>query len=164
MQALRTFLRARQTSDKNAATMVSMRRGKFIVPPDEAKTFLELYCSSLDDITPANCMSLVWRPPQTYWKPMVFDFDFKLTKPEAVPDQLLSEIAGLACKTLLEVTKSEGIAVLLTRRPEPYEAFDKKANKTIFKYGMHVYVLGLLISRELACTVRERLMPPLKCC
>ena len=163
MQALRKFLRARQTSDFETCTMVSMRKGKYKINQDDAKTFLELYCSSLGDITPSNCMSLVWRPPPTFWQPMVFDFDFKLEKPEAVSDVLLTQIAELACKTLLHVTSCSGVALLMTRRPEPYESFDKKANKKIFKYGMHVYILGLLISRELACAVRKELIPPSSC-
>ena len=79
----------RRTDDKEKYNFVSLRGGKFYVPPEDAEEFLDLYCESLKDHTCESCMSLVWRPPHEYWKPMIFDFDFKMRDNTKLSDSTL---------------------------------------------------------------------------
>jgi len=161
MKALKTFMNEHRTDNKDC-TFLSLRGGKFLVPREKAEEFLELYCASLEDHTCETCMSLVWRPPHDYWKPMIFDFDFKKKDNTPLSDAILIEIAEHACSALQEVTKSQSFAVILTKRAEPYQAFDKKKKLTIFKSGMHMYVLGMLVSQKVAQLTRRKLIERLE--
>ena len=153
VEKLVAFLRDHKSNGEY--NFVSLRGGKYYIGVEDKKQFLELYCNAAPLFTEDNATSLVWRPPKCDHFPLIFDIDLVMAEDIHFENETFIELARLIMYYVTCEIK-EGLGVLLTRKQRCYSKTTEDG--VVFKTGFHMYVFGVLVSREIAHKIRDSIV------
>ena len=157
---LQKFLSSTRVTDKTADfNVLSLRGGKFNVREHQYLKFLRLfYKKAVRNITPENSMSLVWRTHGREYLPITLDFDCIRETAEVIPNEEFQLLARDVTRCLVDASQLDlQLGVFLTRKPV-YEKMYK--GKKCFKTGVHLYLIGMEVTRRWALQQYETLLKP----
>ena len=156
MEAYNKFLSEAQIykGSSKRATHVSMRGGNFHVPAEKHAIFLKLAFEAAPKMNHRNARSIIWRPPPQQHQLMTIDFDFRMTEDILIDTSEYVYLAERVCMVVAEHTTDE-FGVVLTRKLRNYMKYDKNEKKRFFACGFHIYILGFLVTREVAVKIRK---------
>lgn len=154
VENLIVFLRAHVSSDEY--NFVSLRGGKYHITREYKQAFLDLYCKAAPFFTEQNATSLIWRAPKQDYLPLIFDIDLQVAEDVAFSNETFIELAQMIMFYVSSEIKDLGMGVVLTRKQRCYPKETPKG--TVFKTGFHMFVFGILVSKELALKIRNRII------
>ena len=150
VENLIAFLRDHASSGE--FNFVSLRGGKYQITKESQQAFLELYCKAAPFFTEQNATSLTWRTPKQDFLPLIFDIDLQVAEEVAFSNETFIELAQMIMFYVSSEIKDLGMGVVLTRKQRCYP------KGTVFKTGFHMFVFGILVSKELALKIRNRIL------
>ena len=156
MESFRKLLDKCQT-DKEC-NFVSLRNGKFWIPEEYQKRFLDLYVEASSEFSGENYTALCWRPPKCAFKPLHLDIDLHVTGDVHISNEAFVEFAKLICSGITEVANTPGLGIILSRKVRNAISKDKDGNQ-FYKSGFHLYGVGILVSRKTAIAIRKKIIP-----
>ena len=84
IENLRNFLNKCKTHGES--NFLTLQGGKFNIPSDKSREFIDLYLKASSEFTESDNTSLVWRPTSDRFKPLHFDIDIQLLTDILLPN------------------------------------------------------------------------------
>jgi hypothetical protein len=155
MEKLRMMLDASRVKKGAQYNLVSMKCGTFYVPVHLFKKFLKYYGKALQEMTSSTSESLVWSVRGKKFKPMTIDIDIIREGDTEFTDSELIELAEQLTSVIVKKADMDEVGVFLTRKkiqPKVYQ------NHELFKTGMHIYIIGMEVTKAWAMQIRPSLL------
>ena len=147
MKELREMLDACRVGKKDSYNLLSLKGGKYQVPPHLYLKFLKTYTKAIRDFTPENCFSLAWQTKSQEFKPLTFDFDIIRATDDEIPNRTLIDLGEEMCGYLSNVCNAPILGCFMARKPVYEKEFEKT---TCYKTGVHMYVVGVECTKRWA--------------
>ena len=155
VENLTEFLKRSRVSEE-PYNFVSLRGGKYNITHENRREFLELYCSAAPHFNEQVAPSLVWKTPKYEHLPLIFDIDLHIAEDHTFPNQTFIELARIIMYHVSSEIKDLGMGVVLTRKQRCYKK--KTEQGEVYKTGFHMFVFGVLVSKQLALKIRQTII------
>ena len=157
LENLVAFLRShRSTGEYN---FVSLKGGKYHIKSEHSEKFIDLYCQAIPYFTEQNATSLAWRKPDIDYLPLIFDIDLQVKENIKLTNEVFIELAKMFM-FYVSTEIMEGMGVVLTRKQQCYPKQTKQG--IVFKTGFHMFIFGVLVTKEVALKIRNIIIPELE--
>ena len=158
VEKLKNFLLNCTRGKKEPHNYVSLRGGRYFNSAEKFSSFIDLYICAVPQFSSSSYTSLAWRPPNSTYKPLCLDFDIKLSENVKIPDQDFVDLVQWIADIVVGKTNQDAVPVVLSRRPGNYKQTSPDGS-TYYKTGFHAFFFKLLVTQEVALSIRERCLP-----
>ena len=154
MKALVDFLRSYKTNNTAKANWISLKGGKFSIPPNKELDFYKITSEATPHFNEQQSLftSLVFRPPRISKQPFMVDLDFQTQKIIQLPLELIIEFGKRVAKKL-QAELNQAITFIVVTKPKGYFKVLNKIN--VFKSGGHLYFNNVRVDKPTAIRLRS---------
>ena len=158
------FLQTCRVTEKGAFhNWVSLKKGRFDIPAAKASEFKTAYLHDMKrGFTDSNSPSLCFRPPtgRTHYM-FNIDIDLRLSEDVFIETPDFVHLGERISLVVAEEAKVDSFRIIITRKMRNY--LKKTKNKPdCWASGLHMYILGLLITPDKARSIRKACAPLLE--